>query len=336
MRRRALFLLWTLAGCYSPHPVEGGFRCEVDQGLLCPEGLVCNRASGLCVTPQSSTDAGVNAIDFSLDAGIPLSPRSCDDRVRAGAFSNLTNLSVANTNQAETSLSLTPDGKRLYFLRAGALYTAAIDDADHKALTGVAAVTVTGGPDALNGGTIATDGSYWFSGTKAGTTRLYSGALTSPSALMVSSTTHLPQATACAFFDPVFAAHDPAGELYLTYPLTGCGQASYIAEGAADKNLGAFFSALMGPGYRGPSLLPSGLTLLVTSTDSGRLAYSERPSLDVQWTGPNPVPLDALGAPSGGDVQAVVSPGCTTLYLVADRAGGQGATDLWAADISPN
>jgi hypothetical protein len=328
-------LALALAGCYSPHPVEGGFRCEVDQGLLCPDGLVCDRASGLCVKRHSSEDSGVTAIDFSSDAGLPLATRSCDDRVRAGAFSGLTNLSAANTSQAETSLSLTPDGKRLYFLRAGALYTAAIDNANPKALSAVSAVTVSGGPDALNGGSFAKDGSYWFSGTKAGATRLYSGTLTSPTDLMVSATTHLPQA-ACPFFDPVFSGNDPAGELYVSYPLTGCGQASYVAEGAADKNLGAFFSALMAPGYRGQSLVPGGLTLLVSSSVSGRLAYAQRPSTDAQWTGPDPVPLDGLGAPSGADYQEVVNPGCTTLYLVADRAGGQGAADLWAADISVN
>jgi hypothetical protein len=46
------------------------------------------------------------------------------------------------------------------------------------------------------------------------------------------------------------------------------------------------------------------------------------------------LPYDGLGVPSGRDLQALVSPDCATLYLVADRAGGKGGVDLWAADVA--
>jgi hypothetical protein len=272
-----------------------------------------------------------STIDFSGDGGVPLGPRSCDERVRSGAFSGLVNLAAANSAQAEESIALSMEGKRMYFMRAGALYTATIDPAAPKTLSDVTAVTVTG-VDALNGGSVAADGTYWFSGTKGGVTRLYSGTL-SGGALTVSQTTHLPQA-ACAFSDPVFVDGNTMLELYLTYPLTGCGKAPYVAQGVLDRNIGAFTSALATVGYRGPSVLPGGLTLIVSSSDSARLSWAERPSAISQWTGPHPLPLDGIGGPSSADLQAVVSPDCKTLYLVADRDGGLGGTDLWAADIA--
>jgi hypothetical protein len=320
-----------LVGCYSPRPADRGFRCDTDLGGLCPEGLHCDAQIGLCVSPSSVADMSYPGIDFSLDAAPLASPRSCDERVRAGAFTGLTNLTAANSASDERSLSLTPDGKRIYFLRAGALFTATIDGKNASAATAVTGLTGT--VDTINGGSLTKDGSYWFSGTKAGVTKLYTGSFTAPTALSVSATAHLPQAT-CAFADPVFADGKPDGELYLSYPLTGCGQVSYVAQGQVDKNIGAFFSALVVPGYRAPTLLPGALTLLVSSTDTNRIYYAERPSGDAQWTGTQVVPLDALGAPSTADRQALVSPDCATLYLVADRDAGQGGSDLWAADIA--
>jgi hypothetical protein len=333
-RAQGVLLVAALAapGCYAPHPADGAFRCAVDLGRLCPTGLSCDVASGLCVRPSTAIDMGYGSVDFSADAGLPLVPQSCDDRVRAGALSGLTNLTAANSAQAESALALSGDGKRMYFLRAGALYTATIDPASPKAVGAVTPVTVAGF-DSLNGGTVATDGSYWFSGTKGNVTRLYSGTL-SAGALTVSATSHAPQGM-CVFSGPVFLGGDPTSELYLAYPLAGCSQpASYVAVGLTDRNIGAFVSALMLPGYRAPSLLTGGRTLLVSTSDTRRLAWAERPDANAQWTGPHALPLDGLGVPSGGDDQAVVSPDCKTLYLVADRAGGLGGTDLWAADIA--
>lgn len=340
--RRLVFAL-ALTGCYTPHPQDGSWKCDVDHDYLCPDGLTCDRTNGLCVRQITPFDGG---IDLSLpDLASGPTVRSCDDKVAAGAFSNLTNLGAVNGSGDEHALALTPDGARVYFLDgAGALQTAALSG---KSAGAPSAVTISSGPTTLNGGSFTGDGTYWFSGTKAGATQLWSA--TKTSATMLTATTPLrPTATDCAFTDPVFSAGSAANELFIGYPLGGCANGAMIAIGAKDKDKGAFTGAVGMRNIRSPSLLPApdafARTLLMSTTGAGaRLLYSQRSvstagsqTIAGSFSTPHEIPMDGIGAPNGsqGDVQAVVSPDCSTIYLVSDRAGGHGGLDLWAADIA--
>ena len=112
-----------------------------------------------------------------------------------------------------------------------------------------------------------------------------------------------PLAARCTFTDPVFLDRMPTSELYLSYALGGCGTAPLIARGAVGKQIGAFYAAFAGSGYRAPSASPSGLTLLVGSTPPWprRLWFATRTNTDesmgdTQWSGPVVLPLGANGA----------------------------------------
>jgi hypothetical protein len=320
-----------VAGCYDPNPQDGAFRCSVDAGSVCPDGLTCEASTGLCVRFHPHDDMGGLALGPRFDLSGGLGPNSCDDRVRVAGFSNLTNLAEANTADDETAIALTLDGKRLYFLSAGKLTTVEVNG---KSATNRADVTLNNAPATLYGGSFASDGNYWLAGNSGnGGAQLVPAKVTSATVLDVSATAHQPM-TLCPFTGPAFVDGDATKELYVSYPLAGCGMAPMIAVGTVDKNMGAFVGVVAATNLRAPSLVPGGLTLIASSGDTHpRLFFAERPSKDVQWSGPTPLPLGTIGLPSGGDVQAVVDATCSTLYLVADRAGGKGGTDLWAADI---
>src|SRR5258707_14896925 len=74
---------------------------------------------------EPGRDLGASDLGFP-DGGTTLGPRNCDAKVRAGAFASLTNLGAVNSAADESSLALTPDGTRLYFLAGGVLSTAAL------------------------------------------------------------------------------------------------------------------------------------------------------------------------------------------------------------------
>jgi hypothetical protein len=332
----ALTIVLALGGCYSPSPQDRGFKCDPSQGSICPEGLYCDPVLGLCVAQLVNHDMGLGDLHRSFDLNIAPGPRSCDDRVAAGAFSGVTNLGDANSPGDETSISVTSDGTRIYFMSDSTLMTAALTSA--KAAGAASPVTITGGPAIVQGGAVAKDGTFWFAGSDTASgpntnTQLYTGHFVDPTHLTVDGA-HLPQGK-CPFTDPALLDGDPAKELYVSYPLAGCTEpvGPYIAQGLVDKQIGAFIGALAAPGFRAPSLLPGGLTMLFSSVGAGaRLSYAQRPSQDALWTGPTTLP--GLGA-SVRDVQAVVSADCSVLWVVSERAGGHGGLDLWAADIAP-
>jgi hypothetical protein len=334
---RALALLLLAAGCYDVNAVDRGWQCTNDNSYLCPAGLVCDTQAQLCVKqlPDMSLP---NDGHFVIDLLGYKPPTSCDLSVRGGKLSGLTNLATVNTAADEWAIALTPDGSRLYFMSGTKLMTSAIDSTNPKSLAAAQTVTITGAPTTLLGGGFTSDGTFWLAGNGgSGATTLYAATATGPTAFTASPT--VVQSASCPFYDPAFYA--TSDELYVAYPLGGCNTQPFVARGATTKNLGAFYGAFAGAGYRAPSLTPSGLTLLYSSSSAPRqLFFSERATTDAtmgdtNWSGPSALPLGGLGAPSGGDWQAAIAPDCKTLYLVADRAGGKGGADLWAADISP-
>lgn len=340
MRRFALLLVLVAAGCYSPSPKDGSFTCDADHGFLCPSGLLCDRTAGLCVHALSM-DLGAPDLISPYDlTPVPVAP-TCDTLVQAGAFANLTNLGAVNGAGDEHSLTVNADDSRAYFVDgAGALQTSALSG---KSAAAPQAVTVTGTgssvPDTFFGGTLASDGKYWFlgapsTGQNAGVISLFAATINSATALAIASS-HAPSAMG-QLSDPVFAKNDSGSELYVAFPLGGA-SGSMIAQGNVDKNIGAFFGAVAEKNVGAPTLTPSGNTLLLsTAGASGRLEFATRASMNDQWHGPSPLPLSqpgSIGLPAHRDVQALVSSDCKTLFLVADRAGGHGGLDLWAADI---
>jgi hypothetical protein len=339
MRAISLACLLVLAGCYRPDPQDGSFRCSPDLGSLCPDGLICSSA-GLCVRSLGQDLSG-SALDLAADQGGPVGPRSCEERVRSGAFANLVPLMPANTAADEEHLALDPTGTapRLLFQRGSSLFSAAIMTTDPKtiatpqAVTLLMAPTTMPPPPVIHGGSFTIDGKLWFAGTVAGTTSLYAGTPSGATGFTVAAP-RAPTATTCAFSDPVFLQGDATFQLYAAYALAGCGGASYVVRGAADRNLGAFYSALPDSGWSAPSLTSSGLLLLVSSTIGGRHLYAaERSDLQYQFTTAGRVPMGAIGEPIE-DRQAVVSNDCRTIYFSSVRAGGAGGADLYAADIA--
>ena len=317
--------------CFSPDVKDGAFKCVAAEGFVCPEGLVCDQLAGLCVHALPP-DLGATDGPAVIDSTAP-GPRTCDQRVQAGAFSNLANLGAVNTAGDERSLALTSDGKRiLYVDGTGALMTAALS-ADGRSAQAPQAVTLTPAAATFNGGSFAGDGSLWFSGTVGGTTAVYQGTRTSDTAFAVGSP-HNPMA-ACAFTDVALTDYDAKKDLYLSYPLAGCGKAPMIAQGLVDKLMGAFVGAVAATGFRSPSVVPGHLTLLMASTDPGaRLWYANRATDDVTWGGPTRLPLGSIGEPAVADAEGVVDAACSHLYLVANRDGTKGGLDLWVADIA--
>jgi len=95
-------------GCYGPSPEDGSFKCTPDLGGVCPAGLQCS-AQGFCVR-NAGADGGSAPLDLAGDQASPPQMRTCDDRVMAGAFSNLTALTAANTSADEGHIALDPTG----------------------------------------------------------------------------------------------------------------------------------------------------------------------------------------------------------------------------------
>lgn len=320
------------AACYRPEPVDGGFRCSRDLGTSCPGSLVCS-AAGLCVLP-SGLDMARAPLDLAGDQATSLAPRNCEERLRQGAFSNLVPLSTANTAADEGHLALDSTGAgRLLFQRAGQLYVAGFASSDHKTLEAPQLVTLTPALNSLHGGSFATDGKYWFSGTVAGTTSLYVATPAGGAAFTVGAA-RAPSTTGCAYTDPVFVENIATQSMFVGYELAGCGGASYVARGLAERNLGAFYSALVDKGWTTPSLSPSGLSLIVQSSVGTPALYAaQRSDFQFQFTSAVRIPMASIGEPIE-DHQLVVSADCRTAYFASVRTGGVGGVDLYAADIA--
>jgi hypothetical protein len=320
------------AGCYNPDPADGAFTCIIDTNYICPDGLSCDIQRGICVHRGENDLASVD-LSTPFDMEYVAMPRSCDDRVTHGGFANLTNLGAVNSADNESSLTLSSDGSRIYFLSGSpaTLYTATVNG---KSAGARAAVTLAGAPGPLNGGSLTSDGKYWFSSTVGAATALYSATPSSPTSFTVGAASE--PTAACPFYDPVFLDGDVTKSLFLSYPIRGCGGDSYVAVDKLGQHINLFWGVTSIAGVASPSLLPGGLTLLFSTTTTPRgLYFAARNTVDNdEFNTSGALFLGPLGLPSGsGDWQAVVAPDCNTLYLVAERPGGHGGTDLWAADI---
>ncbi|HZS35306.1 MAG TPA: hypothetical protein VFF06_00690 [Polyangia bacterium] len=330
-----------LAGCYEPTPADKGFKCTGDNDYLCPDGLSCDRVAGLCVSRLPDMQLIPSDLGFMVDASGPVAPRSCDERVTHGAFSGLAPLTSLNTAADELSISISADGSRIFYQSSGAIMTATLSGKSAGAPT---VVNIAGAPAAFRGGSVNADGSYWFAGDDGagGPTSLFQakGTLPNLTATAQALPTTATQQSMCAFHDPVFRDGSSANDLYIAYALGGCGTPPYIAQGASGKQLGAFFAAFPTAGFRFPSLLSGGLTMIVGgNAPTRRLFYATRPGTDqtmtdTTWVGPTALPLGGIADSASQDWQAVVSPDCSKLYLVSVRAGGVGGADLYVADIA--
>jgi hypothetical protein len=333
MRAPLVAMLVFAASCYRPEPAPGSFRCSPDLGGLCPSGLLCSH-EGVCVR-AGDIDMGSLPLDLAGDQSALPFARTCDDQLQAGAFTNLTPLSAANTPADEEHLALDPSttAPRLLFQRGNQLFAAAISTSDPKSISAPQVVTLTGGPATLNGGSFGSDGTLWLSGTDVGGTGLYAGTSTG----LASFTMNGPQApisATCAFSDPFVQHHFGISPMYAAFPLAGCSGASYVVSGAVGRNLAAFYSALPDSSWAAPSLSPSTLTLLVSSTGADRHLYAApRSDPQYQFGGTSRVYMPALGEATE-DRQAVVSADCHTIYFSSVRSGGAGGADLYAADIA--
>jgi hypothetical protein len=321
-------------GCYRPQPADSAFTCSPDLGGLCPAGLVCS-PQGFCV--QTIThDGGATALDLSGDQATVPHLRSCDERVQAGAFSNLTPLSPANTAADEEHIALDPSmtAPRLFFQRGNSLFCASISTSDPKSISAPVSVTLTGGPANLHGGSFTTDGKFWFSGSDSTGAGLYAGT-PSGSATFTVAAARQPISTGCPYSDPWFMQGDSTFQLYAGFPLAGCSGDSYVVRGALDRNAGAFYSALPESGWAAPSMTSSGLLLIVSSTIGGRHLYAASRT-DFQYLFASAGRIDLSGSIGEAieDRQAVVSSDCKTIYFSSVRTGGAGGADLYAADIA--
>ncbi len=327
-----LVLSFGLGACYRPEPVDGAFTCSPDLGGLCPNGFTCN-AHGLCVHP-TAREMGGAPLDLAGDQASVQHPRTCDDVIQAGQFSNLTPLAAVNTAADETHLALDESAgtRRLLFQRGNQIFAAVVAGNDPKSVAAPQAVTLTGAPTTILGGSFTTDGKLWFAGTTGGTTSLYSAAPNGATGFTVSAP-RAPQGT-CPFSDPFFMQGDSTFQLYVTYALAGCGGAPYVARGALDRNLGAFFSALPEPSWGTPTMSPTGLLLIVAGQSTDKHLYAAaRSDFQFQFVNAGRVPMGAIGE-GIEDRQMVVSADCRTAYLVSVRSGGAGGADLYAADIA--
>jgi hypothetical protein len=329
--------------CYNPSVKNGAFSCSMDLGNACPGGFVCS--GGLCIHPQAQ-DMAMVPLDLAGDqAVVPFVP-TCDDFVSAGKFQNLSPLTTLNTASDEIHLSLDSGSAnwRLLYQSGGTLYASALSGSTHNMAAAPVAVTLTGGPTTTSGGSFTTDGKFWFSGTLAGVTNLYSATSTGPATFNVAAAI-LPMTGppttigTCGFSDPAFykntAANDMSVglEMYATYPLAGCTGPSYAVLGAEGRNIGGFVSALPNSGWASTSLTPTGNGLIVSSQASPRsLSIALRSGFGFQFNGSQPIPMDAIGA-STEDYQAVVSNDCTEIYFSSVRTGGKGGADIYVADI---
>jgi len=321
----ALMLALVFPSCYRPAPQSGGFRCTFEEDYSCPTGLRCDQSLGLCVKTIVVDDMGPQP--RGLDLGPEVVVPTCDDHVRKGGFSNLTNLGAVNTAGEETGLTVTADKSRLYFVDVtGALRTSTLTS--RKAAAASAVVTLTPTQNAI-GSPVAVGADVWFPALLGTDTALFRA--TGSGTTFTVSPAHQPIAP-CPFEAPFFVDGDVTKDLYLGFPLGGCSKKALISVGSADKEIGAFYAALPDRDLHNPTLTPGGLTLIFSSQN--RLWYSDRPDTSTQFRSPFPLPLSSLGAASTREISAQISPDCTTLYLVLDRAGGQGGADFWAADIN--
>jgi hypothetical protein len=278
-------------------------------------------------------DLGFPDMAFSYDATVVTPPRTCDDRVVAGALSGLTNLGPVNGSGDDTAIAVTNDGARIYYLSGGTLMTAPLTN---PKTAGAPSPVSVSGLNAIYGLAFSSDGSLYVAGT-ATATQIFKLHLDTPTSASIVDT-HLPSGL-CPITGLALTNGDITKDLYVAYPLAGCnlpeGRGSYVAQGFLDKQMGTFITAMPSPGYGAPFVMAGGFTMLLSSADPGaRLYYGTRPGTDAQWTGPLNLPLGAIGVGTR-DSAAVVSSDCKTLYLVSERAGGKGGLDLWAADIAP-
>ena len=320
--------------CYNPNPQPGSFLCSSDLGSLCPNGLTCS-PQGVCVRPDT-LDLGRSPFDLAGDQSLVVEPRTCEQLVQQGAFTGLVPLTGANTAADEGHIAIDPTGTgRLVFQRGNQLFTAAFMPGNPKAIGTPQAVTLTGGPATLHGGSFTADGKLWFASTDAGNTSLYSGTAVGDHEFTVAAP-RSPVTSACAFSDPVFSTFDASKSLFAAYALAGCGGKSYIVQGIADRNIQAFYSGLDDAGWSSPSLTNSGLGLIVASADANpHLFFALRTGTSFQFVGAARISMTGLGGDGLQDRQLVVSADCRTLYLSSVRAGGMGGADLYAADILP-
>jgi len=321
----ALVLALVFPSCYSPSPVPGGFRCTFEEDYTCPSPLRCDQSLGLCVKVIVQDDMG--PMPRNLDLGPEVVVPTCDDHVRKGNFSNLTNLGAVNTAGEEHGLTVNATKTRLFFLDAGgALRTAAMSGA--KSADASETVTLTPTPNTI-GSPTAVGPDLWFPASAGLSSTALFRATGAGNAFAVSAA-HEPIAP-CAFDAPFFADNDANNDLYLSFPLGGCSKQSLISVGNADKQIGAFYAALPDRDLHNPTLIQGGLTLIFSSQN--RLWFSDRPDTSTQFRSPYPLSLASLGAQSARELSAQVSADCKTIYFVLDRAGGQGGADFWAADI---
>lgn len=323
-----------IAACYRPNPQGGSFTCSVDLGGLCPNGLICS-PQGLCVEPRSLDMARV-PFDLGGDLRPSVTPRTCEQLVAQGAFANLVPLATANTSDDEGHIALDPSGDgRLLFQRGNQFFVAAFVAGNPKALLAPQAVTLTGGPATLHGGSFTNDGKLWFAGSNGGTTSLYSASPVGDHEFAVDAA-RAPVTSGCPFSDPVFSTGDASKDLFASYALAGCSGKPYLVQGRADRNIQAFYSGLVDSGWSSPSLSSTGLGLVVASTDGPpRLYAASRSATNTQFSGAGRIGMTGLGGDGIEDRQLVVSADCRTLYLSSVRTGGMGAGDLYAADILP-
>ena len=340
--RRAAPLMCALAwmtACNGSPGSDAGTSCGSDGGQVCGPGFVCDEPSGVCVAAPGDRDMTLREGDSLLiDGG---STPTCDERLRAGAFPSSALLASASSSAEESSLSLSADGTRLYFAsdRNGPreLFSASVDPTSPLASSPASLVTLSDAAVVTAGGALTKDGAYWLAGTKTGVTRLYRSTQNGGPLSLTLEAPVEPVATSCAFSDPFFELGDALGDLYLSYPLSGCAGQSIIATGRAGRQLGAFYGSMATTeGHRLPTLSPSALTLISSTVAApARLDYAVRPSRTLQFSGPTALPLSALGSTIVSAHQLVVRADCRVAYLVAERSGGLGGTDLWALEIAP-
>jgi hypothetical protein len=334
--------LWLLlaftAGCFNPNPKDGAFKCDSANGYLCPTGLRCNLQNGLCVHDLVN-DMALGSVGGGGDSGASASLPACDVLVRAGHFANPKLLAVS-TAADDAHVAVSSDGTKLVFA-AGATPTIATIGSDPHQVSGAQALTVMSAPAGFTflGGAFGKDGSFWLSGLTTGattTSQLY--ATTLAGSTLTIGMAHAPTSH-CAGFplaEPVFVGFDPTAELIASGPLAGCNRASYVIAGAVDRDFGSFTAAVGAPGFGGPSLTPSGLTLVTSTLGAGAtLHFATRGATDTQFNGADLLPQGSALGTGTRDVQLVVHPSCGVAYLVSQRSGGAGGLDLWSLDITP-
>jgi hypothetical protein len=232
------------------------------------------RAAPPSPVAEATHGGGWSAVPSSSQAPVVLAPppagaRSCDERVIAGAFSNLVSIATVNTAADETAISVTADGAMLFYQSAGTVMTATLSGKTASAPT---VLNIAGAPAIIRGGSVNADGSYWFAGDDGagGATSLFQakGTLPNFTAIALAQPTTATLQTMCPFTDPIFRDGSSANDLYVTFRLSGCQGLLYVAGGMSNKQIGAFVSAFSQPGLQHATLLPGGLTMLASTTTS--------------------------------------------------------------------